>query len=165
MSRKRPTGGSHMISGVFVFLLIGIFAIASITLVLSGIGAYRNVTNAAARNTERQLALSYLANKVRAYDGAGSVSVDTRDGISVLSLREDWEGETYETLIYHYDGAICEQYTSADGEFVPMYGERLTEALALQFNEVRPDLMQVEATLSDGSVYALHMALRTSQVR
>ena len=163
MKRKGLSGGSHMFSGLFVFLLIGLFAIASITLVLSGINVYRHVTTEAALNTEKQIALSYLGNKIHAYDGTGSVSLKTYNGIDVLCLLERFDDEAYETRIYYDDGTLWEQFVSADEAFDSQLGERLTEIESIQFKNVKPDLLQVTVVLPDGSQHTLHMALRSSQ--
>lgn len=165
MSNKRVPTDGHMISGIFVFFLIGFFAIASIVLVLTGINVYRHVTEEATRNTDRQLALSYLCNKVHAYDKTQSVLVDNQGGIQFLCLRESIDEEVYETRIYFYQGTICEQYVPMDAEFNPELGDRLTEVKALQFKELTQSLLQVEVTLSDESVHDMYMALRSSEAR
>ena len=164
MNNKQLHGG-HAFSGLFVFLLIGAFAIASITLVLSGINVYRHVTNVATDNTDKQIALGYLGNKIHAYDEFESIRLETRDGIEVLCLLEELDGEAYETCIYYYDGAICEQFTAVGGEFRPVLGEALTEVRSIQFEMLRPNLLQVKVALPDGNEHTLHMALRSSQVR
>ncbi len=165
MNSKRFAVHGHNISGVFVFLLIGLFAMASITLVLTGANVYSRVTRTAEENTNRQLALSYLCNKVHAYDHDGGVKLDTRDGVQVLCLLENIDGEAYETEIYFYDGAICEQLSAVGDEFNPDLGERLTEVKTMEFTALSQNLIQVEVTLPDGSKQGMHMGLRSSQAR
>lgn len=165
MSKRRILAGGHNISGVFVFLLIAVFALASVTLVLTGVNVYSQVTKTASGNTDRQVALSYLLGKVHAYDHENGIYLEDRNGVQVLCLREAIEGEAYETLIYFYDGAICEQFSSSENEFVPDYGERLTAVQALQFTAETPELLKVSVTLADGSEHNMHMGLRSGQAR
>jgi len=161
MNGKNVRRGGHSISGLFLFLLIGFFALMSTTLVLSGMQIYRQVTLQADKNTERQLALSYLNNKVRAYDGSDGVFVDMRDGVSMLCLREELDGERFETLIYAYEGEMCEQFVTVDEEFNPELGDRIIEVTSIQFRQIKPDLLRVDVTLTDGSQHTMHMALRS----
>lgn len=163
--KKHFSSHSHMISGVFVFLLIGMFAIASVLLVLTGVQVYRGVTVAAQENSDYQLALSYLRGKVRTYDHEDGVSLKDIEGRQTLCLREEIDGETYETYIYYYEGAICEYFSAEEEEFDPDWGERLTEVGALRFEPLTPSLLKVDVTLADGSEHVMHMALRAGQVR
>lgn len=163
MSNKSLHKSGHSFSGIFVFLLIGIFAIASITLVLTGIKAYRNVTQNGNNNTQKLLAISYLSNKIRAYDLTGSVKLETRNGTPMLCLVEEFDGDQYETRIFYYQGSICEQFMLAQDEFDPDLGERLTEVKSMEFEQTAPNLLQMTVTLPDDSVHTLHMAMRSNQ--
>lgn len=165
MGNKRSLGSAHSVSGLFVFLLIGVFALFSVTLVLTGVRVYRNVTEAAAHNTDYQLALSYLKNKVHTYDHTGGVRVDEENGRQILCLSETIEGEAYETRIFQEGDTIFEQFTAAGDAFDPELGEALTQVKAMRFTVTTPNLLQMDVTLPDGSEHTLHMALRSSQVR
>ena len=161
--KKALSGRGHSISSLFVFLLIGIFAIASITLVLSGINVYRQVTDMAARNTEKLITLSYFINKVHSNDASAQITVETYGDIQALVLRETYDDEHYETRIYEYGGTVYEQFVLADEEFDLEMGEILTDVRAVTFQKIEPTLLQVQVTLTDGSVQTMHMALRSHQ--
>ncbi len=163
MKSKSLHKGGHTVSGIFVFLLIGVFAVASILLVLTGINVYRRVTDASVSNSQQLLALSYLGNKVHSYDKLGSVKVDQRNGSSILCLYETIDEEVYETRIFYFDGAMYEQFVLAADEFDPELGERLTEAQAVEFKQLTPNLLQVKVTLPDGSEHLMHVGLRANQ--
>ena len=161
-SKNLPKGGSA-ISGLFVFLLIGLFAIASITLVLTGIKAYRGVTDSASMTAEQHLSLSYVGNKIRSFDEADSVTLEKRDGFDMLCLKEHLDGEVYETRIYYHDGILKEQFVDGESEFDPELGEELTELNGIKFEKVSPNLLRVVVTLMDGNEQTLHMALHSTQ--
>ena len=61
---------------VFIFLLIGLFAASSLTLTLIGMRVYRDVAAEAESNGDAQMLLSYVGNKVHAYDAAGGVAIE-----------------------------------------------------------------------------------------
>ena len=62
MSRKNPP--SHAISGVFVFLVLGIFAVFSTVMVLLGARAYKSTADRAAEHNAYRIGMAY----VRSYE-------------------------------------------------------------------------------------------------
>ena len=160
--RTKQTSTSHAISSVFIFLLIGIFALTALTLTLIGTKVYRRVTETASANSDSQMVLSYLCNKVHNYDHPGGVTVEDRDGMTVLCLRETLDETVYETAIYSYDGSIWEHFAEAGYSFVPEEGQRLTDAAALRISQPSPTLLCAEVVMANGDTRTLHMALQTS---
>ena len=159
--RKRWTPLSHLMPSVFVFFLIGLFAVASLVLTLIGLQVYRHVTDSASLNSESQMILSYIGNKVRTFDSQGDVAIETRDGLPLLSLRETLDGQLYETNIYAYQGAVWESLVPAGDAFDPENGEQLVMAQSLQYVMLTPNLMEVTVVLPNGERRTMRMALRT----
>ena len=124
--RQKQQG--HPIAGAFVFLLLGAFALMSTMLVLFGVQAYRHSIAQSDANNETRLLSFYLRSMLRNADEEGRVGTETSDGISVLYYRENYDGETYVTRIYSYDGMLREWFSEADREFVPGDGEELFAA-------------------------------------
>ncbi|MEA4927407.1 MAG: DUF4860 domain-containing protein [Candidatus Limiplasma sp.] len=152
---------NHSIPTAFVFLLIGMFALTSLTLTLFGTRVYRRVTDSAAHSSDAQLTLSYLSNRVRTFDTQGGVQLAQRDGLSVLCLYETLEGERYETAIYATQGALWERFASADVPFDPADAERLVDVQSLQFSSPAPQLIQAMVVMADGETRSTFMALRS----
>ncbi len=101
---------THAISGVFVFLLLGIFAVLSTVTVLFGANAYKSSSDrTASLNTERILS-SYVRSMVRAADEADAVSAGYAEGFTVVPYDEAaaQEGE----IITEYDDFTGETYTN-----------------------------------------------------
>ncbi len=151
---------SHSMPSAFLFLLIGLFAVCSLTLTLIGTRVYRHVTDDAAGNSDSQMVLSYLCNKVRTFDTQGSITLTTLNGIPVLCLSEDVDGEPYQTEIYVYQGTLRESFGSASDPFNPENGENLVEVSALQFSLISPNLLETTVVLPNGDTRTLRMALR-----
>jgi len=164
MQEKRSLT-SHSMPSAFIFLLIGLFAVTSLTLMLIGTRVYYHVTDAAAQNSDAQIALSYLCNKIRTYDEAGDVQLTNRNGLPVLCLYETIEGALYETAIYAWDGAIRERFAPVDETFAPQDSEKLADAESLEFALLSPNLIQATVVMPGGEVRTMRIALRTGNVK
>ncbi len=120
MSKNGP---SHVISGVFVFLLLGIFAVFATLRVLLGARAYMSTAERAAEHNASRIASAYMRSMVRADDSLDSLSVEDLDGLPAVTMRYEYDGEEYLTRIYVYEGMIRELFTDAETEFEPDFGE------------------------------------------
>ena len=104
----------HTISGVFIFLLLGIFAIASVLMVLAGASVYSSSTGQTALHNEERIAASYIRSKLRESDADSMFSIEDHSGTQVLRIDNEEEGTV--TLIYAWDGTLYECYTLAQLE-------------------------------------------------
>lgn len=164
MSERRTVKTRHAMSGFFVFCLLGLFALLSAVLVMVGIRACQGVQAAADANSEEQIALSYVLNKVRAHDVTDSISLWNTDGRQVLCLKENLDGEWYETRIFCSDGKLCEYFCEVGEPFDRSMGEALTAAQALHLKAETPKLLYVQVTRVGGETLAAHAALRAGEV-
>lgn len=100
------------VSGVlFTGLLFLVFVLSALFSILVGSKVYENI-NTRIENTYRgNIALSYIANKVRQGDEAGMVFLDELDGVIVLKLKQKIEDSVYVTNIYYQDGRLWELFT------------------------------------------------------
>lgn len=103
---------THTISGVFVFLLLGIFALCSTVMVLLGAQAYRAGADRAEDNNSRRIAAAYVRGKLREADAQGMILTEEIQGSPVLKIRRE-EEETV-TLLFVRDGMLWEWYTFED---------------------------------------------------
>lgn len=113
MQQSRERRG-QAVGTLFTMLLFLVFVLCALFTVLTGGKVYENINSRMADNYTGSVALQYFANKVRQGDMAGQVTVKEMEGIPVLELAQDIEGETYVTWIYYYDGSIRELFTSPD---------------------------------------------------
>ncbi|MEY8356328.1 DUF4860 domain-containing protein [Lachnospiraceae bacterium 54-53] len=106
--RRGGTAGA-----LFTTFLFLVFVLCALFTVLIGGRVYENI-NARTENTYRKdVALSYIANKVRQGDETGSVSLTEVDGITVLKLEQKIQDSVYVTEIYYRDGRLWELFTDA----------------------------------------------------
>ena len=124
MNRQKPS--SHAVSGLFVFLLLGIFAVFSTVMVLLGVKAYRSAVERTEAHNNARISSAYIRSMLRADDEKGVFSIEHCEGIvaeeageksvtvEALSLLNNYDGEEYITRIYTYGGFLREWFTHAD---------------------------------------------------
>lgn len=139
----------HGMSGVFVFVLLGLFAIMSIFMVLLGSQMYRNTIHDTETNRRDRILSSYLRSMVRYGDQKGGVLVESFDGIDTITLRESFDEEAYVTRLYVYEGKLYEQFARERYDFEPDMGEEICAASSLHA-ELNGNLLTISAEDADG---------------
>ena len=156
---KKRRSIQHGMQGVFVFVLLGLFALMSILLVLYGAQMYRATVSYSEDNNDRRVLASYIRSMVRAEDAADSVRMEEKDSLPVLSLYEDINGTDYVTWIYTHGGMLYEQFTSADRPFVPEHGTPIAEADGLT-GQIEDGILSVSLKDPDGEPVDVNVSLR-----
>ena len=151
---------SHTVGGLAVLLICCVFAASALLALAFGARAYRSVENRTQENYGRRVGLSYIAEKLHAYDGAGLVSVGTFDGLSALYLREPTPGEPYLTILYAADGWLYELYCEDGQRFAPEDGEKLLEVGDVDFSS-QGRLVRAELTDNQGNHDFVEVCLRS----
>ena len=142
MTRRFGSEQSHAISGVFVFLLLGVFAVFSTLLVLFGAQAYRATTDRTEAHGEDRMIYSYLLNTVR-----GAVAYN-------------YGGDPYEKRVYCYDGYLRELLAPADYEFDPAEGEPITPAQSFRV-QLNGSLLTMVVIDAAGELHTVEAVLRS----
>ena len=122
--------GNHAVSGLFVFLLLGLFGLLSVFMVLMGAGVYRGIVRRSEEHGGARILPAVVRGAVRSGDGEGAVRVLSEAGCEVLAVYAEYDGETYVTRLYARDGMLLTSFTEAENEFDPEEGEPLCEALS-----------------------------------
>ena len=146
----------HAISGVFVFLLLGLFAVLSTVTVLLSAGAYRSIAQRAETDSTGRLASAYVRSMLRAREETGALQVTEEEGLKTLVLRSVYGDEEFRTRIYVYDGMLRELFTEAEAPFEPKNGETVCAAEDMEA-ELADGLLTVRL-LSDGSWQEIYYA-------
>lgn len=158
-NRKMVT---HSMQGVFVFVLLGLFAVMSTLMVLLGAQMYRNTVDHATENNEGRVLGAYVRSMIRAEDSAGDVAIEDHDGVNTLALYEMIDDERYVTWLYCYDGMMYEQFTSAERQFNPLSGTEIcpAKAFAPKLNE---NLLTVDVVDGADRMDTVRVALRCAR--
>ena len=101
--KRKSSSMQHSMQGVFVFVLLGLFALMSTLMVLLGAQMYRSTVANAQENNNRRVLSAYVRSMVRAEDGYEAVKVEEHEGIQALSMYEAIGEDEYVTWIYCYD--------------------------------------------------------------
>lgn len=150
---------NHSMQGVFVFVLLGVFAVMSTLMVLLGAQMYRNTVDHTTENNRERVLGAYVRSMIRAEDADMSVSVETLGGVIVLALSEQIDGEDYVTWLYSYDGQLYEQFTEADRDFKPASGTAICPAKAFR-PILSGSLLTVDMVDGMDEVCSVQVALR-----
>lgn len=125
---KKKNNSKNSISGLATLLMFGVFAVCIMSVLLTGAGAYKRLTQRDQASFSARTCSQYIVTKVRQAGSPDAVSVESFDGYDCLVFAEDIDGWTYVTRVYCYDGWLCELFTAEDGGFLPEDGEKVVEA-------------------------------------
>lgn len=157
---NRKAAPSHTISGVFVFLLLGIFAVFSTVMVLLGAKAYRAAVERTGVHNTARINTAYIRTMLRADDETAVFSIETIDGtvtedgeertvpVQTIALRNIYGEDEYVTRIYVYNGSLREWFTRASTPFRPGQGEIVCPADELDAS-LDGQLMTVRVRVGD----------------
>ena len=162
MKARKRRSIQHSMQGIFVFLLLGLFAVMSTLMVLLGAQMYHNTVDQTAENNEDRMLSAYVRSMVRAQDAAGAVAVEEQAGLKTLALHESLEGEEYVTWLYCYDNQLYEQFTSLGHDFEPEAGTAICPATSFD-PQLENDLLTVNMADGTGERFLVQVALRCAQ--
>lgn len=149
----------HSVSGTFVFLVLGVFALFSMLLVLLGAQAYRSGVERTTGNGQARVLQAFVRNAVRADDEDGVIQVKEIDGLPVITFVSELDGERYVKYVYCYEGELCELFTAEEYGFTPDSGERICAVGSFQ-PTVEDGLMTIDMTSENGEPCTVSIALR-----
>ena len=158
--KKRNTWWVSFLSTI---LILGAFAIAALILANIGVRVYQNVVLANDNNFELRTSLNYVATKVRQKDTIDSVKIIQKDGIDILVLGYDVDGNTNETLIYFNNGNLCEHIQEAGSEFELNYGFQMIEISSFSMELDEDGYLHLTAQNKAGESDELYLYLRAGR--
>jgi hypothetical protein len=128
----------HTVDAVFALILFCAFALSMLMVLMTGAGAYKNIRDAVRNHYSEDTCVSYIAMKLRHYDGAdNSVTLGDVGGVPALLLSETMDGDEYVTAIYFYDGYVRELFAEAGYDQRPEDGFEIVEASSLTVTSPR----------------------------
>ncbi len=107
LTEKKRLGAEFL----FPLMLFLLFTLSALALVLLSARVYRDIVDSSAMSDPSATALSYLCQKVQ--QSGGSVSLGEFDGCQALCLRQEHEGQAYDTYIYYHEGQLKELFRKA----------------------------------------------------
>lgn len=159
MKRRRPQAANHLFGDLFSYIVLGLLGLLAIGVVVLGAGVYKSVVRTQLHVEQTGLSISYVQNKVRAYDAAGAVAVEDRDGVNTLTLREYADEDDYATLIYYHDGALREYLLFPGDTFIPEAGDLILELSGFEAR-LEGNMLTLFVTDETGDAANAHISLR-----
>ncbi len=165
MSKRRSMDSTgHMIGGLFTFALFGLFVLLSLLIVVIGVDGYRGVVNASDRVGELRTTLGYVAGKLRSDAASDGIRFEEVEGVQAMVLTERYEDRTFDTYIYHMDGALYELSLIAGyADFFPEDGWRLSTVADFSAELEQDNLINLKVTTADGHTQTMHVAMRAAK--
>ena len=151
-------------SGAGTLAALALTCVFGATLLLSlaaGASVYRRVADRVEQSAADRVSLSYVTAKIHASDAAGMVEARPYGDGDGIFLYQEFEGVTYETILYVYDGYLMEMLCETDWEMDPEFGEIVTEARELTVEQPAPGLLRMALTGPDGGVQRADVFLRS----
>lgn len=136
-------------------LVLLLYLAVSAVALLGGVRTWQRTERQMESHFSVQTPLAYLAGKAR--QSERFYAQPFADGTEALALISKWDGQTYITRLYCYDGALYELFTPEQVVLTPADGVRLMEGGELAFDEAEHAL-RVTYTAADGGSQTLLLA-------
>ncbi len=151
-------------SGAGTLAALALTCVFGATLLLSlatGASVYRRVADRVEESAADRVSLSYVTAKIHSSDAAGMIETKPYGDGDGIFLYQEYEGDTYETILYVYDGYLMEMLCETEWELDPEFGEIITEARDLTVTQPAPGLLRMTLTGTDGDVQSVDVFLRS----
>lgn len=114
----------------FTLSLLLVFVVCSLFVIVFQINGYNRLVNANEKSSDISVPVSYISNKIKAYDAENAINVENIDGIDCLVLKS----EQTVTYIYKYKDELCELYASKDYHPTLSAGDKVAAIKDLKMN-------------------------------
>ena len=143
---------------MFTIALLCIFALSAIFVATMGAKVYENSAGKLQENFETRTSLVYLSEKIRTCS-EGTADVRDLDGNNALVITTKYEGSTYESWIYVYEGQLREA-TKAEGITLdPRAGQVIMELSDLTLEKTNKGVT-ISVTTTEGHTHTTTISRR-----
>lgn len=151
-------------SGAGTLAALALTCVFGATLLLSlatGAVVYRRVADRVEKSAGDRVSLSYITAKIHSADASGQVAVKEYGEGDALFLYEDFDGLTYETILYIYEGQLMEMLCEQGWEQDPEFGEIITPIQAMEIEQPAPGLLRLSLTSESGPAQIADVYVRS----
>ena len=160
---NKENSGKHIIDGVFVICLLLMFLMSALTVIAIGANIYKKNVEETSENYSQRISFAYITEKVRQADTKGLVFVEERFGKNALVMQEEIGGVKYDTIIYDYEGYLCELFARNDlGTLYPQSGQKILEINSFDIKQVTDGLLSATITDDAGYEESVYIAVKSS---
>ena len=159
MENKKSERG--LVHTVCVLVVICMFGFSAMMLGSVGASVYKNIAERNLDSFELRTSLYYVKTKINQYDEVGKIAIKEKNGLKMLVLSEEVEGEIFDTLVYFYKGKLYEITGARGMKFKPEDGFSILSVDSFEISE-KDGLVKLVTTDDDGSTETLYVKLRTA---
>ena len=152
----------HVIDLLFPIALFFVLAASSLAVVLLASQVYRDTVSVSQVNDESRTSLSYVAWKIRQNDESGAVSIGNFDGQDSLILEQNYQGASYRTYIYEYEGYLRELMIRSEVEAGAGDGRKILKVHGFHMEEQETGLFRFSYEGEDGTIISTTLAVRSA---
>ena len=138
----RTTRNSR-IDTVFVLIIFCVFAISVLLVLMLSASIYKNMTDISREGYDDRTGLSYIWTKVKNNDNVGRIHIGDFNGSPALCFDEVFSDVTYQTMVYFYNGWICELFSEEGLDFLLEDGAQIIQIDDLTFDELEYGIIKV----------------------
>lgn len=143
----RRQSGAGTLAALMLTCVLGATMLLSLA---AGAVVYRRVADRVEQSADGRLTLSYITAKLHSGDAAGSVETGQFGGSDAVFLYQDYDGVTYETILYVYEGSLREMLCEKGWEQDPEFGEPVAQAESLEVSQPAEGLLRLVLTEPPG---------------
>ena len=152
---------AHTTDLLFTIGLFCVFTAAAFILVMIGIHAYQTTVTNMQDTYSTRTAISYVAEKLRQNDTAGSVSLGEVEGRTAIVLSDEMNGTTYLTYIYADDENLYELTVREGMNATLSLGEPILEVRNFAIFDAGNGFYEFTASDTDGNTVRFLTHLRS----
>lgn len=133
----------HAVDILFTLALFCVLAASSILVMVMGVHVYQGIAQRMSTNFDLRTSLTYISTKLRQNDTAGAIYVTDFGGQEALALDQTVGDSVYRTLIYQYNGSLCELFAAKDVECLPEDGQPIMDIERFTFTNAGEGLIRL----------------------
>ena len=142
-------------------MLTCVFGATLLLSLAAGASVYRRVADRVEENSQSRVSLSYVTARLHDFDERGMVEAGVYGDGGAVFLYQDFDGVSYETILYIYDGYLMEMLCEKGWELDAEFGSPVCPAQALEVSEPAPGLLRLALTGPDGAVQTASVYVRS----
>lgn len=118
-----------------VLMLMTLFCMVGMVLVQIGIASYRENLSVSKKQFDIRTPVGYISHKVKRQNAVMPMRVRQQEGVTVLVLSDQIDGENYETWIYEWNHHLYEACVTEGSQLSLESGFELMEIESLVFSQ------------------------------
>ncbi len=134
---------NHTVDAIFIITIFLVFVMSAFFVLTTGANIYKNISDNIDKRFNETTSLSYISNKVRAYNESGKIYISKLDNIQALTLEQTIDKENYVTMLYYYSGKLMELSCMKGENFSSGDGTEILDISGLEFEYISSNMLHV----------------------